>query len=78
MANDWKTKYDKRKVEILNDLLFCQSLMNRLIERAKKMKDNDCSWNDGHTVLQNDIIRLRRELNDVRVRCNPYYEEDGD
>lgn len=78
MANDWKTKYDKRKVEILNDLLFCQSLMNRLIERAQKMKDNDCSWNDGHTVLQNDIIRLRRELNDVRVRCNPYYEEDGD
>lgn len=78
MANDWKAKYDKRKVQIYNDLLFCQSLMNRLIERAQKMKDNDTFWNDGHTVLQNDIIRLRRELNDVRVRCNPYYEEDGD
>ena len=42
------------------------------------MKENDSFLNDGHTVLQNDIIRLRRELNDVRVRCNPDYEEDGD
>ena len=78
MTNDWKAKYDKRKKQIYEDLLFCQSLMNRLIAQAKKTKDNDTFWNDGHTVLQNDIIRLRRELNDVRVKCNPYHNEDGD
>lgn len=78
MAQDFKDKYDKRKVQIYNDLLFCQILMSKLIERAQKMKDHDSYWDDGHTVLQNDIIRLRRELNNVRIKCDPYYEEDGD
>lgn len=78
MTSDWKSNYDKRKEQIYKDLLFCQDLMNRLIAQAKKTKDNDTVWNDGHTVVQNDIIRLRRELNNVRIKCNPYYEEDGD
>jgi hypothetical protein len=51
--------------------------MNRLVEQAKKTKGTSF-WNDKHTVLQNDIIRLRRELNDVRIKCDPYYEEDGE
>lgn len=68
------SEYNKRKEQIYEDLLFCQSLMNRLVEQAKKTKGTSF-WNDGHTVLQNDIIRLRRELNDVRIKCDPYYED---
>ena len=71
------SEYNKRKEQIYEDLLFCQNLMNRLVEQAKKTKGTSF-WNDKHTVLQNDIIRLRRELNNVRIKCDPYYEEDGE
>lgn len=70
--------WGNRKKEIYNDLIFCQELMNRLIKTAEDMKNAKQFWFDKHTVVEHDIIRLRRELNNVRIKCDPYYEEDGD
>lgn len=56
-----------KKEEIMKDLKFCQELMNRLVKFA-----DECHAGDWHiekcTVIQNDIIRLRRELNEVRKK----------
>lgn len=40
----------------------CKVLMDSLYDDIKNFKP-DRLWNDGHTVIQSDIIRLRRELN---------------
>lgn len=40
----------------------CKVLMDSLYDDIKNFKP-DRVWNDGHTVIQSDIIRLRRELN---------------
>ena len=56
----------KSRNEVVKDLKFCQELMNRLV----KFTDENyigCADNK-HTVIQNDIIRLRRELNEVRKK----------
>lgn len=56
-----------KKEEMMKDLKFCQELMNRLVEFA-----DECHTSYWHieksTVIQNDIIRLRRELNEVRKK----------
>lgn len=57
------------KNEIIKDLKFCQELMNRLIKFTNENYiDNDSIYDNKHTVIQNDIIRLRRELNEVRKK----------
>lgn len=59
------------KTEVMKDLKFCQELMDRLVEFADKHYINKESlWECNHTVLQNDIIRLRRELNEVRRKLD--------
>lgn len=60
-----------KKEDILKDLKFCQDLMNRLINTAERMSNTRYLW--GHTTVQNDIIRLRRELNDVRKKMDWNY-----
>ena len=59
-----------KKTEIMEDLKFCQELMGRLVEFADKHYINKKSmWEcNNHTVIQNDIIRLRRELNEIRKK----------
>lgn len=56
-----------KKEEIMKDLKFCQDLMDRLVKFA-----DGCYAGDWHiekcTVIQNDILRLRRELNEVRKK----------
>ena len=61
---------DDRK-EVIKDLEFCEELMKRLVALAKKAPDN--SWYDHHTVIQDDIRRLRRELNQVRQKLDWTY-----
>lgn len=55
-----------KKEQLMKDLAFCQELMNRLVESTKENYDYSNGWKCNHTTIQNDIIRLRRELNEVR------------
>ena len=52
----------KSKKEIMTDLKFCKELMDRLVEYTDKSYNDNFSWGSNHTVIQSDIIRLRREL----------------
>lgn len=52
---------DKR--EILNDMKFCKELMDRLYRFTEENYGD--SYAPKNTVVQNDIIRLRRELMNV-------------
>ena len=60
--------------EIIKDLEFCQELCKRLVEMAKETDVGDQRWIDHHTVLQDDIKRLRRELNLVRQKLDWDYK----
>lgn len=60
------------KKEIYNDIKFCKDLMDRLLIEANSYKDSHV-YDDKHTVLQSDIIRLRRELNTVRKKLDWNY-----
>ena len=52
------------KTEIMTDLKFCQSLMNRLVKSTEKYECE--SWTYiGFTRTKDDIKRLRRELMNV-------------
>ena len=62
------------KKEILKDMEFCQELMNRLVDYTKKNYDDTYSYGGKHTVIQNDIIRLRRELNNLNRKLDWDYE----
>ena len=62
------------KKEIMADLKFCRELMNRLYTYAHK---HNSSGYDGHgTVVKNDIIRLRRELNEVSHKLEWTYRKE--
>lgn len=61
------------KKQIVKDIQFCKELMDRLLQDAKKYGKSGL-YDDKHTVLQADIIRLRRELNDVRKKLDWDYE----
>lgn len=60
--------------EIKQDIAFCKQLMDRLLLQTEKMSGDVTPW-DRHTVVQQDIIRLRRELNEVRKKLNWDYKE---
>lgn len=51
----------KEQNEVIKDLEFCQELLKRLLVEARREK-----YNYHPTVIKNDIIRLRRELNEIR------------
>lgn len=56
------------KTEIMKDLKFCQELMERLVEFAEKNYCPGKYVNHNYISVQNDIIRLRKELNEVRKK----------
>ena len=64
------------KKELMKDLKFCQDLMNRLVDNANNVYDADKWYQSNHTVVQTDIIRLRRELNNVRKKLEWYYGDN--
>lgn len=71
MAEDWKEKRRKKIKEAQADLRFCQELMNRLVNDSELLSEEYGSIN-GHTIIENDIVRLRRELNKARKKLYPY------
>ena len=62
------------KKDVVKDIRFCKDLMDRLLKDAKKYEEARL-YDDKHTVLQADIIRLRRELNEVRKKLDWDYKE---
>ena len=57
--------------KLQQDLKFCKELMDRLVNSVDdRIKEK---YNIPYTVVQNDIIRLRRELNDVRKELDWHY-----
>ena len=62
------------KNELMRDLLFCQNLMDRLVMYADKNFHGDHSYGSNHTPIQNDIVRLRRELNNIRQKLEWNYK----
>lgn len=62
------------KKQIVKDIQFCKDLMDRLLKDAKKYEKSG-RYDNKHTVLQADIIRLRRELNEVRKKLDWDYME---
>lgn len=51
------------KKEILSDLKYCKESLERIIKYANREYEE--RWGNHHTVIQNDIIKLRRELNEI-------------
>ena len=67
MNDVWEKTIKKNKLKVMNELIFCSELMKRI---TKTVEDNT-DWKK--TQVRNDIIRLRRELNNVREfmdECN--------
>ena len=60
------------KKDVVKDIQFCKDLMDRILKDAKKYEKASL-YDDKHTVLQADIIRLRRELNEVRRKLDWNY-----
>ena len=56
------------KKVLISDLKFCKELMDRLVEYANNNYESENWMNNNHTVIQNDIKRLRRELNEVNKK----------
>ena len=63
------------KKDVVKDIQFCKDLMDRLLIDAINYKETTSLYDDRHTVLQADIIRLRRELNKVRKKLDYAYRE---
>lgn len=59
------------KSQLLKDLNYCKDSLERMIWHSEKQKDEYHSITN-HTVIENDIIKLRRELNEIRVSLNPF------
>lgn len=59
---------------IKHQSLFCNELMMRLDDSIQATKVD--GWKgcgiDNYTQIQQDIIRLRRELNQLRTMLDPY------
>ena len=62
------------KNNLVKDLKFCKELMDRIIEYADNKYIESHSWRSNHTVIQNDIKRLRRELNEINKKLEWDYK----
>ena len=56
----------KELKEIKKDVKFCKALMDKLVSDVDKLENTNYGYVPGYTAIQNDIIRIRRELNEVR------------
>ena len=65
----------ENKKVLVKDIQFCQELMDRLVLQVKGLNENN-RWSNGHTVIQNDIRRLRRELNDLNHKLDWDYKSN--
>lgn len=62
------------KSDLIKELNFCKSLMDKIVDYTKT-NYRDKGYDRKHTVIQADIIRLRRELNEVRSKLDWNYKE---
>ncbi len=59
------------KKEIMKDLVYCRESLDRIIEFAKReLNETSVFFYGKRTVIQSDIIKLRRELNEVRRKLD--------
>lgn len=64
------------KKDLLADLKFCKELLNRIIKYTEKnYADGTYYYGNKHTVIQQDLKRLRRELNDINHKLDWDYKE---
>ncbi|MEE1352134.1 MAG: hypothetical protein UHM23_08835 [Clostridia bacterium] len=66
---------DNRK-QVKEQMKFCKELMNRLDKSIADNVNEDSSWWGirNHSQMQNDIVRLRRELNTLNKLLYPWGE----
>jgi hypothetical protein len=64
------------KKDLMKDLKFCKELMDRLVDTADSLYDDEHPWCSNRTTIQSDIIRLRRELNNVNHKLEWQYYQD--
>lgn len=57
------------KKNLIKELKFCRTLLDKLIEYAEDNYEEK-GYVRRHTIIQNDIVRLRRELNDIKLKLN--------
>lgn len=59
------------KKEIIKDLTYCRESLDRIIEFAKReLNETTYMLYGKRTVIQSDIIKLRRELNEIRCKLD--------
>jgi len=59
------------KKEIIKDLAYCRESLDRIIEFAKReLNETTYMLYGKRTVIQSDIIKLRRELNEIRCKLD--------
>lgn len=63
-----------KKSELLLELRFCKELMDRLIDYADKNYSDSYGGEKGYVIRQ-DIIRLRRELNEINHKLDWDYTD---
>ena len=63
------------KKNLMKDLKFCKELMDRLVDMADSEYRDDYSYCSNRTSIQSDIIRLRRELNNVNHKLEWQYQD---
>lgn len=61
--------------EIKDQSKFCTELMKRVNDDVQKSQVSYGTI-DKHTQMVADIVRLRRELNDLRAMLNPWEVEE--
>lgn len=62
------------KKEIIKDMKFCKELMDRLVVLTESAYNDEFSYGSNHTTIQADIIRLRRELNNLKHKLDWNYK----
>ena len=61
------------KEEVIADLKYCKESLDRIVKYAERNYKNS-PYGSYHTVIQADIIKLRRDLNEVNHKLNWDYE----
>lgn len=59
------------KAELIKELRFCKELLQRIEDYSVAHYSDNHLYNQ-HTVIQADIIRLRRELNEIRIKLSQW------
>lgn len=62
------------KEEIIADLKYCKESLDRIVKYAER-NYKDSLLDNYHTVIQADIIKLRRDLNEVNHKLK--WDHDG-